>query len=141
MHNCFDDPFDYFHSLANITASCKNLEVFSLSHSSVSLEFQYLKSIKSDYDTLRISRLGEYRFRHILAYCPDLVELNISCFPNEHLSEKCMNGICDNITWKIEKLDTTGQKYFGDKQLSELLERPRIRHVILFLILKVRFHI
>jgi len=125
LHNCYDDPFDYFHCLAFIGNSCSNLENVLMSHCSTSLKFQY-QCVNMHHGTLNVSCLREYRFRHIISYYPGLVELNISCLPEEIFPEKCIEYICNNLnylTWKIEKIDVSGQKHFGDEQLKELLYR------------------
>ena len=60
---------------------------------------------------------------HVVYHCQELVELNISCLYDEYLCQQCVNSICDNLSTKIEKLDVTRQKNFGDEQLKKLLNR------------------
>merc|ERR1719195_1120756 len=55
------------------------------------------------------------------------MELNISAIEEHNRTRSlCQNSIdfmCENLTTTIEKLDISGQKFFGDEQLLTLLKR------------------
>ena len=123
IYNCSVGTFDPFYCLADLSNSSHNLEKFSFWCSTISHKFQCLNFIRNNYGTLRVLFLEDYRFRHIVAYCSELVELNISCLPENCLTKKCVKFICDNLTTKIRKLDVTGQRNFGDEELKTLLKR------------------
>ena len=73
---------------------------------------------------LRNFELSVESVQRIFSLCQELAELNISEWREGHiLCKKSVQFICDNLSTKIEKLDISNQRNFGNDEIKTLLKR------------------